>query len=78
MRIQDIFIGRPIYWAMLVAVIAVLALLGMNSEHVRNFVPFMFTLLGLTAAAVAVIVLTYRPGERITREPLEGEPKKSE
>jgi hypothetical protein len=40
---------------------------------VRDFVPFLFAVLGLAAAVVAVIVFTYRPGERITREPFDDE-----
>lgn len=71
MKLDEIFIGRPVYWALLAAIVAILAYLGILQQHVREFVPFIFTLLGLSAAVVAVIVLTYRPGERITREPLE-------
>lgn len=71
MRLDQIFIGRPIYWALLAAVIVTLTMLGLAQQHVREFVPFIFTLLGLSVAVVAVIVLTYRPGERITREPIE-------
>lgn len=71
MKLSDLFIGRPIYWALLGVLVAILAWLGLTQQHVRDFVPFQFAVLGLAAAAVAVIVLAYRPGERITREPIE-------
>lgn len=78
MKNSRIFIGRPIYWAIWAAIIAILAGLGMNSQHVREFVLFQFAVLALAAVAVAVLVLAYRPGEKITREPLEDDlPPKS-
>jgi len=71
---DPIFIGRPLYWAIWVVIIAVLAWLGLTAQHVREFVPFQFAVLALAAGAVAVLVLAYRPGERITREKFEDEP----
>lgn len=71
---RGVFLGRPLHWALWLVVIVVLALLGRQSQHVRDFVPFVFAVLGLAAAAVAVIVLTHRHGERVTREPLEEAP----
>ena len=73
MKLQDIFIGRPVYWALIVAITAVLAGLGISKQHVRDFVPFHFMILGLAIFAVAAIVMIYKPGERITREPLKDE-----
>jgi hypothetical protein len=75
MKLSDLFIGRPVYWALWAVIIAILAALGLNQQHVRDFVPFSFVVLALAAAAVAIIVLLYRPGERITREPLDDESK---
>ncbi len=73
MKISDFFIGRPVYWVLVAAVIAVLAVLGLDRQHVRDFVPFQFTVLGLAAICVVAIVFFYKPGERITREPIETE-----
>lgn len=67
----NVFIGRPVFWALWIAIVAVLAALGLTSFHVRDFVPFQFIVLGLAVAAVAVIVATHRKGERVTREPLD-------
>lgn len=73
MKPGNLFIGRPVYWALLGVLVAILTWLGLTQQHVRDFVPFQFAVLGLAAAAVAVIVLVYRPGERVTREPIEEE-----
>lgn len=78
MRLSDLFISRPVYWALWAAIIAVLAALGLNQQHVRDFVPFSFVVLALAAGAVAAIVLLCRPGERITREPIDGETNDAE
>lgn len=71
MKISDLFIGRPVYWALAGFITVVLAVLGLNAEHVRDFVPFQFTVLGLAALAVGAILFLYKPGERVTREPLD-------
>jgi hypothetical protein len=71
MRWSDVFLGRPLYWLLWLVLIAVLFGLGMGSTHVRHFVPFMAVVLLLAAGAVAVVLLTYRQGERITREPFD-------
>jgi Mn2+/Fe2+ NRAMP family transporter len=68
-----VFLGRPLHWALWFAVIVVLTVLGKQSQHVRDFVPFLLAVLGLATAVVAVIVFTHRPGERVTREPLDDE-----
>ena len=73
MKLQDFFIGRPVYWALAGVVAAILAGLGLGKQHVREFVPFQFTVLALAAIIVAVIMIVYKPGERATREPLDDE-----
>ncbi|MCP5264835.1 MAG: hypothetical protein H6934_01910 [Burkholderiaceae bacterium] len=71
MRRERLFIGRPVYWVLLVAVVAVLAYLGSRSLHVRDFVLFQFLVLGIGVALVLAVVALYRPGERATRDSLE-------
>lgn len=78
MRPGNLFIGRPVYWGLLGVLIAILAWLGFTQQHVRDFVPFQFAVLGLAAAAVAAVVLLYRPGERVTREPIEDDENASD
>ena len=73
MKRSEMFIGRPVYWALAAAIIACLAALGLAKLHVRDFIPFQFAVLALAAIAVVAIMCLYRPGERVTREPLEDE-----
>tara|TARA_R110001592_G_scaffold73179_1_gene223557 strand:- start:2406 stop:2636 length:231 start_codon:yes stop_codon:yes gene_type:complete len=71
MKMSDLFIGRPVYWGLAVAIIAVLTVLGFRLEHVRAFVPFQFAVLAVAMIAVGAVMVLYRPGERATREPLD-------
>ncbi len=71
MKPGDFFIGRPVYWALASAITAILAALGLHQAHVRDFVPFQFAVLGIAVVTVAAVVILYRPGERITRDPLD-------
>lgn len=71
MTSQKFFLGRPRYWALAVFVGGILATLGLNKTHVREFVTFQFTVLGLAIFVVAFIVYSYQPGEQIIREPLD-------
>lgn len=73
MTLSNFFIGRPIYWVLIVAVVAALAFLGMLQMHVRNFVPFQFIVLGISILSVAVVLAAYKPDERATRDPLNPE-----
>jgi hypothetical protein len=73
MNLKQIFIGPLRYWLIWPAVLAVLYGFGATSFHVKSFVPFGFLMLGLSAVVVVFILATHRHGERVTREPLEGD-----
>lgn len=75
MKLSSLFIGRPIYWILIIAIVAALAVLGLNQMHVKNFVPFQFIVLGIAVAAVAIVLAVYKPGERATRDPLDQDEK---
>ncbi len=68
---KEIFIGRPMYWALWVMVLVVLFLVGRNQIHTTGFFVFISILAALAIVSVLTIVLTYRKGERITREPFD-------
>lgn len=68
---KSLFLGRPLHWILWLVLIGVLFGLGKYSFHVRYFVPFCLLLLALTGACIASIILSYREGERITREPFD-------
>lgn len=71
MKMSDLFIGRPVYWGLAAIIVAVLAVLGLRQEHVKDFVPFQFAVLAVALVAVGLVMVLYRPGERVTREPLD-------
>jgi hypothetical protein len=71
MKLRELFIGKPIHWVLLVAMAGVLVWLGHAKLHVRFFNQFSFIILGMTAAALLFIIVSYRKGERVTREPLD-------
>ncbi len=62
---KGVFLGKPLHWLLWAAILAVLYLLGSLRLHTRDF--------NLFALIVLVIVLTYKKGERITRDPFEEE-----
>ncbi len=66
---RDIFLGKPIHWLVLVIVMAVLWWLGANLVQTRNYHLFLTVLFVVTAGAV--IIVTTRKGEQVTREPFE-------
>lgn len=68
---KEIFIGRPFHWLLWVMVLVVLFLVGRNQIHTTNYFVFISILAALAAVSVLTVVLTYRKGERITREPLD-------
>lgn len=71
MKMSELFIGRPVYWGLAAAIIAVLAYLGLHQQHVKDFVPFQFAVLAVALVAVVAVMVLYRPGEKATREPLD-------
>ena len=70
---RDIFIGPLRHWLILITTLGTLWMMGANQFHTTNFKLFLICLIGLSIANLTAIVLTYRKGERITREPLDGE-----
>ena len=70
---KNIFLGRPIYWALLAAMVAALWAMGSKHLHTSEFNSFIFLILGLATACVLFVLVTYRKGERLTREPFEEE-----
>jgi hypothetical protein len=69
----QIFLGKPLHWALIAAVIAIGWVLGEERLHVIWFNLFTVILLAVAAALVIAVILTSKPGERVTRDPLEEE-----
>ncbi len=68
---RDIFLGKPWHWALLLAVSALLWRAGGAKLHVIHFNPFVLALLAGSLAVVLLVVHTTKPGEQVTREPLQ-------
>lgn len=68
---RDIFLGKPVHWLVLAVVVAVMWWLGANLVQTRDYHLFILVLSLLTVGAVAVIIVTTRKGEQVTREPFE-------
>ncbi len=70
---KDIFIGRPLHWALWVVILGVLYAVGKAKIHTIDYFTFISILAALSAGSVLTILFTYRKGERITRQPLDDE-----
>lgn len=68
---RDIFIGPLRHWLIFVTTLGLLWVMGANQFHTTNFKLFLICLIALSIGNLTGIVLTYRKGERITREPLD-------
>lgn len=68
---RNIFIGPLRHWLLFATTLGILWVMGVNQFHTTNFRLFLLTLISLSIALLASIVLTYRKDERITRDPLD-------
>jgi RsiW-degrading membrane proteinase PrsW (M82 family) len=68
---RNIFIGPLRHWLLFATALGILWLMGVNQFHTTNFKLFLLTLISLSILLLASILLTFRKGERITREPLD-------
>ena len=66
-----IFLGRWWHWGILIATVGALWFAGEHRMHVIHFNTFILSLLGVTAIVVAILIFKTRPGEQVTRDPLE-------
>jgi len=66
-----IFLGKWWHWGILIASVAALWFAGEKRMHVIHFNTFILSLLVVTAIVIAVLVAKTRPGEQITRDPLD-------
>ena len=68
---KKLFVGKPLHWLLIAIVLAVLYWLGAIQLHRLNYTAFLFALLGLAVAPIAIVIVTTRRGEQVTREPFE-------
>jgi hypothetical protein len=65
-----LFIGKPIHWIGLIAVLGVLAATGTSRLQVTSFNLHTAVIAACSAALLALILATARRGERVTRDPI--------
>ncbi len=68
---NQIFLGKWWHWGILIAGVVALWLAGEQRMHVIHFNTFILSLLGVTAIVVAILIFRTKPGEQVTRDPLE-------
>ena len=68
---RELFIGKPIHWAIWAVIAAALIAMGRVYLHVRDFNAFLGVVFLLGAGAVVTVLLTTRKGEPVTREPFD-------
>ncbi len=67
----NIFIGPLRHWLLIIVILGVMWLMGANQFHTSHFSLFLLVLIGLSLGTITAIILTYRKGERITRDSLD-------
>ena len=70
---KKLFIGKPLHWIMIVFAIGAMYRLGAGQFHRVDYTEFLFVVIGIAAACVLIVLITYRRGDRITRDSLEDE-----
>ncbi len=65
---SNIFLGKPLHWALLTAITAGMWYVGVLRMHVIHFNLFLLALLAISALCVMVVLYGTRHGERITRD----------
>lgn len=70
MSVKGLLVGKPLHWVMVAVAIGLLYWFGASQFHRVDYTGFLFALLGIAAACVAIVLVTYRRGDRITRQPL--------
>lgn len=68
---SGIFLGPVRFWLLWLLLLVALYLCGTYVLHVREFVSFIFIVLGLAVGTVLFVLLSHKNGERVTREPFD-------
>lgn len=68
---RRIFLGKLLHWGLVGSLIVGGWLMGRAKLHVIEFNLFTIILLAVSAAVVAAVLMSSKPDEQITRDPLE-------
>lgn len=67
---KRIFLGRPIHWLFVLAMVGGGVALGLQRLHVIHFNTFVITLIVATAVLLALVLMTARSADPLTRDPI--------
>ena len=67
---RQIFLGPPLHWLILIALIAAGWISGKMRLHVSEFNPFLIASILITVTVILVVLKTSRPGDQVTRDPI--------
>lgn len=68
---KDIFLGKPVHWLIVAALVLCGWLAGRVRLHVTDFNLYVIALSLITVVALACVLMTTGDGERVTRDPIE-------
>lgn len=68
---KSIFLGPLIHWLILFVLIAAGWFFGVERLHVIQFNPFIIGLILLTVGILVLVLKTSKPGQQVTRDPVE-------
>lgn len=67
---NKIFLGKPLHWALLIALTVLLYFAGGQKMHVTDFNLFIVIMLVIAAAIVAIVLRGTKADEQVTRDPI--------
>jgi len=65
-----VFLGKPLHWLPWPLIALLFVWMNAVHLHVIRFNTFAFVVLGASVSVVALVLLTTRRGEQVTREPI--------
>ena len=68
---KRVFLGPWVHWLILIVLIAAGWSTGIARLHVIKFNPFILGLIALTVGVIVLVLKTSKPGQQVTRDPVE-------
>jgi len=68
-KLREIFLGKPIHWLPWPIIAALMVWMNSVHFHILRFNMYALSLLAISTAVVAFVLLTSKRDEQVTREP---------
>jgi hypothetical protein len=69
MKLRKVFLGKPLHWVPWPIIVALMYWMDKEHFHILHFNFFALALVLISAAVVALFLLSSEHGDRVTREP---------